>query len=404
LTTGQVVAIAGNGGGKQALEAVKEHLQELRADPYGLTTGQVVAIASNDGGKQALKAVKELLPKLLEDPYGLTTEQAVDAVCLGGRPALKAIEEYMPDLRERFDTERLLTIVALGGDKALQALKRGLPWAATRQLGRRTTVEKPSPSAAVLMPGAKELTAVLKFFNTHDDPPRAFPQARDEFRMSRQALLRLLTRAGVTELEAIGGTIPDASERWRRLLLRLDARFASSSDTTSSPQPMQGFAESLERSLMSPGPIPETSTVQAAKRPAETATASLAKRPRLDVATQAQDVGAPGGQSRAGTLHPAALAATPLRMGLQWGIRAPSTQRGHRLEQQPEVAPANVASPRPEGMEDFGLMDPGSPTAGDLAFPAAEFRPGHVGPSDPANTLALIDEDFDWLDRLLRGL
>jgi hypothetical protein len=255
------------------------------------------------------------------------------------------------------------------------------------------------------MPGAKELTAVLKFFNTHDDPPRAFPQARDKFKMSTQALVRLLARAGVTELEAIGGRIPDASERWRRLLLRLDARFASGSAATSSPQPLQGFAESLERSLMSPSPTPDTPTAQAAKRPAETTTAALAKRPRLDDASQAQDLGAPGGQNRASRPHPAALAATPLRMGMQWGMRAPRTQRAPRLEQQSQVAPADVASPRPEGMEDFGLMDPGSPSAGDLAFPAAEpFGPGHVGPSDPANTLALIDEGFDWLDQLLRGL
>jgi hypothetical protein len=334
----------------------------------------------------------------------LTTEQVVEAVCLGGRPALKAIVEYMPepDLRERFDTERLLTIVSLGGDKALQALKQGLPWAATRQLSRRTTVEKPTSSASALMPGAKELTAVLKFFSTHDDPPRAFSQARDKFEMRPQALLRLLARAGVTELEAIGGTIPESSERWRRLLLRLDARFASSSAEASSPQPLQGFAESLERSLMSPSPAPGTSTTQAHKRHAETATAAFAKRPRLDDAMQVQDAGAPGGQSQAGRLRPAALAATPLPMGLQWGLHARRTQRGPRLEQQPEVVPADVASPSPEDEEDFVLMDPGAFTAADLAFPAAEpFGPEHIGPLDPANTLALIDEDLEWLEQLL---
>ncbi|HET9645164.1 MAG TPA: TAL effector repeat-containing protein [Burkholderiaceae bacterium] len=36
-----------------ALAAVKEHLQKLRAESYGLTTGQVVAIASNGEPEQA---------------------------------------------------------------------------------------------------------------------------------------------------------------------------------------------------------------------------------------------------------------------------------------------------------------------------------------------------------------
>ena len=53
-----MVAIASNGGGKQALEAVKAQLLQLLAEPYNLTREQVVAMASNIGGKQALEAVK----------------------------------------------------------------------------------------------------------------------------------------------------------------------------------------------------------------------------------------------------------------------------------------------------------------------------------------------------------
>jgi hypothetical protein len=292
----------------------------------------------------------------------------------------------------------------LGGAKALQAIKQGLMWAGTRQLPRRTTVAKPNTSAAVLMPGAKELTAILKFIRTHDDPRRAFVQARDRFNMSTQALLKLLARAGVTEAEAFEGRIPDASERWRRLLVRLDARFASGSAGRSSPQSLQDFAESLERSPMSPRPTPEMPRAQAAKWPAETATAAFAKRPRLDDAMQAQEVGTRWALRRARTPRVATRAATPLLRDLQWGLRAPRTQRAPRLEQHPGVAPADAAPARADGMEDFGLMDPGAPSAGDLAFLATEpFGPGHIGPSDLANTLALTDEDLDWLTHVLSG-
>ena len=88
-------------------------------------------------------------------------------------------------------------------------------------------------------------------------------------------------------------------------------------------------------------------------------------------------------------------------MGRQWGRQAPRTQRGPRLEQQPEVAPADVVSPSPEDEEDF-LVDPGAFTAADLAFHTAEpFGQVYVRPFDPANTLDLIDEDLEWLEQLL---
>ncbi len=54
LTPDQVVAIASNDGGKQALETVQRLLPVLCQD-HGLTPDQVVAIASNGGGKQALR-------------------------------------------------------------------------------------------------------------------------------------------------------------------------------------------------------------------------------------------------------------------------------------------------------------------------------------------------------------
>ncbi|WP_164740606.1 TAL effector repeat-containing protein, partial [Xanthomonas euvesicatoria] len=65
LTPQQVVAIASNGGGKQALETVQRLLPVL-CQAHGLTPEQVVAIASNSGGKQALETVQALLPVLCQ--------------------------------------------------------------------------------------------------------------------------------------------------------------------------------------------------------------------------------------------------------------------------------------------------------------------------------------------------
>ncbi|MDT7822560.1 TAL effector repeat-containing protein, partial [Xanthomonas hortorum] len=58
LTREQVVAIASNIGGKQALETVQRLLPVLCQAPHDLTREQVVAIASHDGGKQALETVQ----------------------------------------------------------------------------------------------------------------------------------------------------------------------------------------------------------------------------------------------------------------------------------------------------------------------------------------------------------
>jgi hypothetical protein len=352
LTTAQVVAIASHIGGKQALDAVKEHLLELCAPPYCLRKDQVVAIASNEGGRQALSAVKLHLPRLLGAPFELARDHVVDVACLGGRVAVEAMVEHPPGLRERYDTDRLLTIVCLGGGEALRALRQGLPWAATRPTGRRTIVERRSTSAAASMPGARELTTILMFFSMHGNPPQAFAEARDKFGMSTQALVRLMARAGVTEVEAIGGTIPHASERWRRLLSALGSRFTSGSiapPSPRSPPALEGFADSLERALMSPSPARELPTAQAAKRPAGTAGATSSKRPRVDAAART----------------PRLEAASPAN--LRWGQQARRTQRRVTLEPQLQAALAAVASPPPEDAADFGLPDPGL-TGEDLAW------------------------------------
>ncbi|WP_258528875.1 TAL effector repeat-containing protein, partial [Xanthomonas oryzae] len=65
LTPAQVVAIANNNGGKQALETVQRLFPVLCQD-HGLTPDQVVTIANNNGGKQALETVQRLLPVLCQ--------------------------------------------------------------------------------------------------------------------------------------------------------------------------------------------------------------------------------------------------------------------------------------------------------------------------------------------------
>ncbi|WP_164739978.1 TAL effector repeat-containing protein, partial [Xanthomonas euvesicatoria] len=66
----QVVAIASNSGGKQALETVQRLLPVL-CQAHGLTPQQVAATAIAGDGKQALETVQRLLPVLCQ-AHGLT--------------------------------------------------------------------------------------------------------------------------------------------------------------------------------------------------------------------------------------------------------------------------------------------------------------------------------------------
>ncbi|MGC7438650.1 hypothetical protein AB5N39_22625, partial [Xanthomonas citri pv. citri] len=75
LDTGQLLKIAKRGG-VTAVEAVHAWRNALTGAPLNLTPEQVVAIASNIGGKQALETVQRLLPVLCQ-AHGLTPEQVV---------------------------------------------------------------------------------------------------------------------------------------------------------------------------------------------------------------------------------------------------------------------------------------------------------------------------------------
>jgi hypothetical protein len=97
----------------------------------------------------------------------------------------------------------------------------------TRQAGPTEV----GPTDAVPRQPEPSASAVLQFFRRHPRPAQALVDAQAEFRMSRPALLQLLARAGVTELEAYGGRLPDAMELWRRMRegVRRDAQAAAPS-------------------------------------------------------------------------------------------------------------------------------------------------------------------------------
>ncbi|WP_444876180.1 avirulence protein [Xanthomonas campestris] len=132
LTPEQVVAIASNNGGKQALKTVQRLLPVLCQAPHDLTPEQVVAIASNGGGKLALKTVQRLLPVLCQAPHCLTREQVVAiASNIGGKLALETVQALLPVLCQAphcLTREQVVAIASNnGGKQALETVQRLLP-------------------------------------------------------------------------------------------------------------------------------------------------------------------------------------------------------------------------------------------------------------------------------------
>ncbi|MGD6223974.1 hypothetical protein VWQ49_22650, partial [Xanthomonas citri pv. citri] len=80
-----------------AVEAVYAWRNALTGAPLNLTPEQVVAIASNIGGKQALETVQRLLPVLCQ-AHGLTPEQVVAIASNGGKQALETVQRLLPVL------------------------------------------------------------------------------------------------------------------------------------------------------------------------------------------------------------------------------------------------------------------------------------------------------------------
>ncbi|MGA4287579.1 hypothetical protein ACI2TJ_12285 [Ralstonia nicotianae] len=401
LSTAQVVAIASSNGGKQALEAVWALLPVLRATPYDLNTAQVVAIASHDGGKPALEAVWAKLPVLRGVPYALSTAQVVAIACISGQQALEAIEAHMPTLRQAphsLSPERVAAIACIGGRSAVEAVRQGLPVKAIRRI-RREKAPVAGPPPASLGPTPQELVAVLHFFRAHQQPRQAFVDALAAFQTTRPALLRLLSSVGVTEIEALGGTIPDATERWQRLLGRLGFRPATGA-AAPSPDSLQGFAQSLERTLGSPGMAGQSACSPHRKRPAETAIAPRSIRRRPNNAGQPSEpwpdqLAWLQRRKRTARSHIRADSAASVPANLHLGTRAQFTPDRLRAEPGPimqaHTSPASVSFGSHVAFEP-GLPDHGTPTPADLA--SFEAEPFGVGP---------LDFHLDWLLQILEA-
>ncbi|QSQ59558.1 type III secretion system effector avirulence protein AvrBs3 [Xanthomonas translucens] len=367
LTPNQVVAIASHDGGKPALETVQRLLPVLCKPPYGLTPEQVVAIASQDGGKQSLETVQRLLPVLCKPPYGLTPEQVVAIACHnGGTQALESIFAQLssPDpALAALTNGRLVALACIGGRPALDAVKKGLPHAPA--LITRVHNRVPEGTAH-LVADLAQVVRVLSFFQCHSHPAQAFDEAMRQFGMSRHGLLQLFRRVGVTELEAISGTLPPASQRWDRMLQasgRKGAKPSSASAQTPSQESVDAFADSLERELDAHSPMHQAGQTLASSR----------KRSRSE-----SSVNRSSAQQAAEVFVPEQRDAPPLLPLSSWGVKRRRTRIG-------------------------GLPDPGTPTHGDLAASSAAFLEQDADPfAGAAEDFPAFDqEEIAWLKELL---
>ncbi|QEN94418.1 avirulence protein [Xanthomonas translucens pv. undulosa] len=367
LTPNQVVAIASHDGGKPALETVQRLLPVLCKPPYGLTPEQVVAIASQDGGKQSLETVQRLLPVLCKPPYGLTPEQVVAiASHNGGTQALESIFAQLssPDpALAALTNGRLVALACIGGRPALDAVKKGLPHAPA--LITRVHNRVPEGTAH-LVADLAQVVRVLSFFQCHSHPAQAFDEAMRQFGMSRHGLLQLFRRVGVTELEAISGTLPPASQRWDRMLQasgRKGAKPSSASAQTPSQESVDAFADSLERELDAHSPMHQAGQTLASSR----------KRSRSE-----SSVNRSSAQQAAEVFVPEQRDAPPLLPLSSWGVKRRRTRIG-------------------------GLPDPGTPTHGDLAASSAAFLEQDADPfAGAAEDFPAFDQDeLAWLKELL---
>ncbi|WP_263128091.1 TAL effector repeat-containing protein [Xanthomonas oryzae] len=364
LTPDQVVAIASHDGGKQALETVQRLLPVL-CQNHGLTPDQVVAIASNGGGKQALETVQRLLPVLCQD-HGLTPDQVVAIASNGGgKQALESIVAQLsrPDpALAALTNDHLVALACLGGRPALDAVKKGLPHAPEliRRINRRIP-ERTSHRVA----DYAQVVRVLEFFQCHSHPAYAFDEAMTQFGMSRNGLVQLFRRVGVTELEARCGTLPPASQRWDRILQASGMKRAKPSPTsaqTPDQASLHAFADSLERDLDAPSPMHEGDQTRASSR----------KRSRSDRA-----VTGPSAQQSFEVRVPEQRDA--LHLPLSWRVKRQRTRIGG------------------------GLPDPGTPIAADLAASSTVMWEQDAAPFAGAadDFPAFNEEELAWLMELL---
>jgi len=350
LTQEQVVAIASHNGGKQALETIQRLLPVL-CNEHGLTRNQVVAIASNDGGRQALETVQRLLPVLCLD-HDLTPDQVVAIGSnSGGKQALESLFSHMsrPDpTLAALSNDQLVALACIGGRPALDAVIKQLPHA---QVLIRRANWRTSQRTSHLVADAAHVVQVLSFFQFHSQPIHAFNEATQQFGMSRATLVQLFRRVGVTELEAIGGTLPPASQRWQRILRAQGRKPAPV--LAPAPTPPQhswhAFVDSLEHELDTPSSMHEDNHALASSRGKRSRSDDSANRSPLQP-TEARVA------EQSDALH--------AHLPSSWGLKRRRTKLGG------------------------GLPDPGTPTNADLAASSTVF----VGQDAP--TLAGGEEDF----------
>jgi len=293
-----------------------------------------VAIASNGGGRQAL----ERLFAQLSRPD----------------PALAALPN-----------DRLIALACLGGRPALEAVVTGLPHAANliRKANQRVT-DRTSHRVA----DAAQVVQVLNFFQCHAHPLRAFDEAMQQFAMSRCGLLQLFRRVGVTELEARSGTLPPASQRWRRILQALGGQPACPASAPAAiprQQSLHAVADSLEHELNASGPRHEVGQALASSPRKRAQSDSSVNR-----SSQQPD-------ERRTPEQPDALHA---RLPSGWGLKRPRTKISG------------------------GLPDPGTPTSADLTASGTVFVEQDAAFFADAEDdfPAFNEEEMAWLMTLLR--
>nr|WP_230455237.1 hypothetical protein [Xanthomonas oryzae] len=267
----------------------------------------MVAIASN-GGKQALESIVAQLSRPDPELAALTNDHLVALACLGGRPALDAVKKGLPHAPE-----------------LIRRINRRIP--------ERTSHR---------VPDLAHVVRVLGFFQSHSHPAQAFDDAMTQFGMSRNGLVQLFRRVGVTELEARGGTLPPARSvgPYPPGIRDEKGQTVPTSAQTPDQASLHAFADSLERDLDAPSPMHEGDQTGASSR----------KRSRSDRA-----VTSPSAQQSFEVRVPEQHDA--LHLPLSWRVKRPRTRIGG------------------------GLPDPGTPIAADLAASSTVLWEQDAAPS-----------------------
>ena len=251
LTPDQVVTIASSGGGKQALEAVQRLLPQL-CDIHGLIPDQVAAIASHGGGRQAMETVQRLLPVLCSR-HGLTRNQVVSIASHdGGKQALETVERLLPKLCEEHGLTRNHVVAIAsnhGGKQALETVERLLP-----VLCNEHGLTMHQVVAIASNTGGKQALECLFAQLSHPDPAlAALPHDR---------LVALACVGGRPALEAVIKGLPRAATLIRRANRQLSERSSSRVADAAQvvqvlsffqchPHPLHAFNEAMQQFGMS---------------------------------------------------------------------------------------------------------------------------------------------------------